>query len=67
MKRLGFNISRFGIYFFIRSFLKYNSLFLFPGISIDFINGFDIYIDIEVKFLFFGIGIRFIFLKKNKR
>lgn len=62
--QLGFHIWRIGFYFFGREYLKYNSWFIFPGISIDWVNGYDCYLDIEVKLLCVGFGVRFIWIKK---
>ena len=35
------------------------------GVSIDAINGYHRYVDIEAKILFVGIGIRFIWIKRK--
>jgi len=61
--RFGFHIWRVGLYLFAREYLKYNSWFIVPGVSIDAVNGYDGYLDVELKFLCFGVGIRFIWLK----
>lgn len=61
--QIGFHFWRVGIYLFGREYLKYNSWFLIPGFSIEWINGCDCYLDFEIKILFCGIGIRLIWLK----
>ena len=35
------------------------------GVSVDAVNGYDRYVDIEAKILFVGIGIRFIWIKRK--
>lgn len=66
MVQIGFHIWRFGLYLFASEYLKYNSWFIVPGVSVDAINGCDRYLDIEVKALFIGFGIRFIWIKRKK-
>lgn len=61
---MGIRFCRLGMCLYAREYLKYNSWFIIPGISIDIINGYDFYIDIEVKSLFFGFGIRIFWIKK---
>lgn len=65
MVQLGFHIWRFGLYLFAREYLKYNQYFIVPGVSVDAVNGYDRYVDIEAKILFVGIGIRFIWIKRK--
>jgi hypothetical protein len=60
-----FHIWRFGLYLFAREYLKYNQYFIVPGVSVDAVNGYDRYVDIEAKILFVGIGIRFIWIKRK--
>lgn len=66
MVQLGFHIWRFGLYLFAREYLKYNSWFIVPGVSVDAVNGYDRYLDIEIKLLCIGFGIRFIWIKSKK-
>lgn len=61
--RFGFHIWRIGVYLYALEYLKYNVWFIIPGLSIEFVNGYDRRFDIEVKLLCFGIGVRFIWLK----
>ena len=61
----GFNISRFGVYVFAREYWKYHVWHLLPTIAVAVVDGYDWYIDIEVKFLFVGFGIRFIKIKSK--
>jgi len=60
----GFYIGRFAVIFYAREYCKYRSYFLIPGVSIDFISGFDYCLDLEIKILFFGLGFRFCIGKK---
>lgn len=62
MKKIGFHIGRVGVYLYAR-YWKYISFHF--GLSIDAVNGYDRYIDIEGKILFVGIGIRFIWIKRR--
>lgn len=59
----GFHVWRIGLYLFAREYLKYNQYFIVPGVSVDAVNGYDRYLDIEAKILFVGFGIRFIWIK----
>lgn len=61
--QIGLRLWRIGIFLYGRQYLQYNSWFIVPGVSIDWINGYDCYLDIEVKLLFIGFGVRFIWLK----
>lgn len=64
--RIGFHVWRIGLYLYGREYIKYKKCFIVPGISIDYINGVDIYIDLEVNILLFGLGFRFIWIKSKK-
>jgi hypothetical protein len=59
----GIHVGRVGVYVYAREYWQYNSWQF--GISIDAINGYDRYVDIEAKILFVGIGIRFIWIKRK--
>jgi hypothetical protein len=65
MWQLGFHVGRFGMFVFVREYIKYNVWYLLPGIAVSAVNGYDRYVDAEVKFLFFGFGVRFIWVKKK--
>jgi hypothetical protein len=68
MVQIRFHIWRFGLCLYCREYLKYNSWFIFPGVTVDAVNGYDRYLDVELKALFVGVGIRFIWIKrKGKR
>lgn len=58
----GFHIGRFGIYFFVREFIKFGSWRF--GLSFEMIKGKDKALDVEMFFACFGAGIRFIKLTK---
>lgn len=61
--QIGGYVGRVGVYLYAREYWKYKS-FQF-GLSIDAVNGYDRYVDIEAKILFVGIGIRFIWIKRK--
>lgn len=61
--QIGFHIGRVGVYVYVREYWKYKSWQF--GVSIDAINSYDRYVDIEAKILFVGIGIRFIWIKRK--
>ena len=59
----GIHVGRVGVYVYAGEYWQYHSWQF--GISIDAINGYDRYVDIEAKILFIGIGIRFIWIKRK--
>lgn len=59
----GIHVGRVGVYVYAREYWQYDSWQF--GVSIDAINGYDRYVDIEAKILFVGIGIRFIWIKRK--
>lgn len=59
----GIHVGRVGVYVYAREYWQYHSCQF--GVSIDAINGYDRYVDIEAKILFVGIGIRFIWIKRK--
>ena len=61
--QIGGHVGRVGVYLYAREYWKYKS-FQF-GLSIDAVNGYGRYVDIEAKILFVGIGIRFIWIKRK--
>ena len=61
--QIGLYLMRLGLVIYAREYWKYKS-FQF-GLSIDAVNGYDRYVDIEAKILFVGIGIRFIWIKRK--
>ncbi len=63
--KTGIRVWRFGVDIYAREYWKYKSWFIFPGVSVDAVDGYDRYLDIEAKILFVGIGIRFIWIKRN--
>lgn len=65
MVQIGFHIWRFGLFLYGREYLKYNSWFIVPGVTVDAVNGYDRYLDVELKALFIGVGIRFIWIKRK--
>ena len=65
--QFGIHFWRIGIYLFARQYLKYNSWFIFPGVSVDAVNGYDRYLDVELKVLFLGFGVRFIWIKRKSK
>lgn len=63
--QIGGHVGRVGVYLYAREYWKYKSWFIVPGVSVDAVNGYDCYVDIEAKILFVGIGIRFIWIKRK--
>lgn len=59
----GIHVGRVGVYVYAREYWQNHSWQF--GVSIDAINGYDRYVDIEAKILFVGIGIRFIWIKRK--
>lgn len=59
----GMYLGRLGLFLFGREYIKYHSLQF--GLAIDHIKHDDAYLDIELKFLMFGIGLRFTCLSKR--
>lgn len=59
----GIHVGRVGVYVYAREYWQYHSWQF--GVSIDAINSYDRYVDIEAKILFFGIGILFIWIKRK--
>lgn len=66
MKYTGFHVSRFGLYFFGRNAWKYRQFYVVPGVAVEMVRGRDYYIDVEIKLLCFGFGVRFIWLKNRR-
>lgn len=62
--QIGAHAGRVGVYLYAREYWKYKS-FQF-GVSVDAVNGYDRYVDVELKILCFGVGIRFIWIKRKK-
>lgn len=66
MKCIGFNFWRIGIYLFARNSWKYKNFILLPTLGMDMIKGYDQYVDLEIKFISFGFGVRIIWINKRK-
>lgn len=58
----GIHIFRFGIFLFVREYIKYHSYQF--GCGVDYIDGTDRYIDFEIRVLCFGVGLRLTILKR---
>lgn len=65
MAQIGFHIWRIGLFLFAREYWKYKS-FQF-GLTIDAVNGYDRYVDFELRAFCFGVGIRFIWIKRKSK
>jgi hypothetical protein len=64
--QIGGHVGRVGVYLYAREYIRYHSWQF--GVSVDAVNGYNRYVDVELKILCFGVGIRFIWIKrKNKR
>lgn len=66
MKSIGFKFRRIGIFLFMRNVWKYKHFVLLPTLELDAVKGYDRYSDLELKFLCFGLGFRFIWITKRK-
>lgn len=60
----GIHVGRVGVYVYAHEYWQYHSWQF--GVSVDAINGYDRYLDLELKVFCFGIGIRFIWIKREK-
>lgn len=63
--QIGFHIGRVGIAVYVRKYWKYKSWFIVTGVTVDAANGYDRYVDVELKVLFIGFGVRFMWIKRN--
>lgn len=63
--QIGFNIGRVGVTVYVREYWKYKSWFIVPGVTVDTVNGYDRFVDVELKVLFIGVGVRFIWIKRK--
>lgn len=61
---IGIHVGRVGVYIYAHEYWQYHSWQF--GVSVDAINGYDRYLDLELKVFCFGIGIRFIWIKREK-
>lgn len=62
--QIGFHVGRVGVYGYAREYIRYHSWQF--GVSFDAVNGYDRYLDAEIKIACFGLGIRFIWIKRKK-
>jgi len=62
MKRIGFNLFNLGIYLYVVNYVS-TTFFITPAFAIDYINGTNIYIDLEIRFLCIGFGIHLMIRK----
>lgn len=58
MKRCGFHIGRFGLFFYAENYVRYNQVYT-PAVVVECVGGYSRYLDVELKILCFGFGIRF--------
>lgn len=65
MKRIGFHFWRIGIVLYFKNWICCKEWILIPTLSLCIKNGYDIYADLEIKFISFGFGIRFIWIRKR--
>ena len=66
MKSIGFKFGRIGIFLFMRTAWKYKHFVLLPTLALDAVKGYDRYVDLEIIFLCYGFGVRFIWITKKK-
>lgn len=62
--QIGGHVGRVGVYLYAREYWKYKNWQF--GLSVDAVNGYDRFVDLEVKIFCFGFGIRFIWIKRKK-
>lgn len=60
----GIHVGRVGVYVYAHEYWQYHSWQF--GVSVDAVNGYDHYLDLELKVFCFGIGVRFIWIKREK-
>lgn len=65
--QIGFHVGRVGVSVYVREYWKYKGWFIIPGVSVDAVNSYGRYVDIEAKILFVGIGIRFIWIERKAK
>lgn len=60
MKNLTLKIKKLGISIYVRSFYKYKSFYIIPGLTAEYLKlATKTDIDFEIKILCFGVGIKF--------
>lgn len=62
--QLGFHVGVLGFFLVCREFLKTNTFYIFPAACISWHKGYDFYCDLEIKFLCFAIGLKFIIINR---
>lgn len=67
MKSIGLGFWRFYMGLYARSIWKYKQIILIPTLTLEAVKGVDRYLDIEFRFLCFGVGMRFIWLSKRNK
>lgn len=66
MKGICLHFGRLGLSLYGRSFWQYRQFFLLPTVTAEYGKGYDVHVDLEIKLLCFGIGVRFIYLNELK-
>ena len=56
MKRIGFHFWRIGIVLYFKDWICCKEWILIPTLSLYIKNGYDIYADLEIKFISFGLA-----------
>jgi predicted RND superfamily exporter protein len=64
--QIGLFVLKLGLFIVFRQYIKYNIWYLIPGVSVNWVNGYDYYFDIEIKFLFIGVAFRVVWRKNLK-
>lgn len=55
MKTIGFHIGRIVFYLYLQSLWKYKQFYLTPEFMVEGVKEYDVYLDIEIKLLFFPL------------
>lgn len=59
------HFNRIGLCMYAHEYWKYKTFYLYPALTVEVVNGYDHFADFEIKLLCFGIGMRFIWIKKH--
>lgn len=64
--QIGLFVLKLGLFVVLRQYLKYNIWYLIPGVSVNWVKGYDYYLDLEIKFLFVGVAFRVVWRRNLK-
>lgn len=66
IRSIGLTLGSISIYLYFHEWIKYKEWYI-PGLSISYNSGFGSFMDLEIKLLYFGFGLRFAFWPKKRR